>query len=122
MSCCGVKIEEPRNADLRRTYTPGKGYTLSNFTARMQVRVYEGAPDPPLLNVSMSATANGSVFTVVGSSMVLTIKRADLEALPLATPISDPAYFVYDIILTDATGFANKFVSGPFVITEGVTR
>lgn len=122
MSCCGVKIEEPRNADLRRDYTPGKGYTFSTFTARMQVRAYEGAPDPPLLNVSMSATANGSVFTVVGSNMVLTIKRADLETLPLATPISDPINLVYDIILTDATGFANKFVSGPFVITEGVTR
>lgn len=122
MSCCGVKIEEPRNADLRRTYTPGKGFTFSTFTARMQVRTYEGAPDPPLLNVSMAATANGSVFTVVGSSMVLTIKKEDLQALPVATPISEPAYFVYDIILTDASGFENKFVSGPFIVTEGVTR
>lgn len=122
MSCCGVKIEEPRNADLRRTYTPSKGFTFSTFTARMQVREYEGAPDPSLLNVSMSATANGSVFTVVGSSIVLTIRKEDLEALPVATPISDPVALVYDIILTDQTGFDNKFVSGPFVITEGVTR
>lgn len=122
MTCCGVKIEEPRNADLRRTYTPQAGYTFSLMTARMQVREYEGAPDPALLNVSMSATPNGSVFTVVGSAMVLTIKKADLEALPVATPISDPAAFAYDIILTDATGFENKFVSGQFILTEGVTR
>lgn len=122
MSCCGVKIEAPRNADLRRTYTPGKGFTLSTFTARMQVRAYEGAPDPPLLNVSMSATANGSVFSVVGSSMVLTIKKEDLEVLPVATPISDPIAFVYDIILTDQTGFDNEFVGGQFILTEGVTR
>lgn len=122
MSCCGVKIEEPRNADLRRTYTPSKGYTFSTFTAQMQVRAYAGAPDPPLLNITMSATANGSMFTVLGSAMVLTIKSADLETLPVATPISDPISFVYDILLTDETGFVNEFISGPFIMTEGVTR
>lgn len=122
MSCCGVKIEEPRNADLRRTYTPGKGFSFSNFTARMQVRVSEGAPGAPLLNISMLATANGSVFTVSGSSLVMTIYRQDLESLPVATPISDPAYFVYDIILTDESGFENKFIRGQFVMIEGVVR
>lgn len=122
MTCCGLKIKEPRNADLRRTYTPQAGYDFSQMTARMQVRMYEGAPDPALLTITMSATPNGSVFTVVGTSMVLTIKKADLEALPVSTPINSPAVFVYDIILTDPTGFENKFLGGQFIMTEGVTR
>lgn len=122
MTCCGLKIQEPRNADLRRTFTPPKGYTFSQMAARLQVRAYEGAPDPALLDITMSATPNGSVFTVVGSSMVLTIKRADLETLPVSTPISDPIAFVYDMTMTDLTGFINKFTGGPFVMLEGVTR
>lgn len=118
-----MKILEPRNADLRRTYTPiTKGFDLSTFTAQMQVRAFEGAPDPALLNITMSATPNGSVFTIIGTSIVLTIKKADLESLPVGTPINEPIGFVYDIILTDPTGFENKFVSGPFIMTEGVTR
>lgn len=123
MTCCGVKIEEPRNADLRRTYTPvQRGFTFAGFTARMQVREFEGAPDPALLDITMIATANGSVFTNVGDAIVLTIDKDDLETLPVASPISDPANFVYDMLLIDQTGFVNKFVSGPFIMREGVTR
>lgn len=122
MSCNGVKIEEPRNADLRRTYTPQRGFSFAGFTAQMQVRTHEGAPDPALLDIGMAATVNGSAFSVVGETMVLTIKREDLETLPEADPVSDPAYFVYDILMIDQTGFVNKFLSGPFVMTKGVTR
>lgn len=122
MSCCGIEIKEPRNADLRRTYTPQEGFDFSTFSARMQVREYEGAPDPALLDVGMSATPNGSSFTVVGTSMVLTVKTADLEALPRNIPSTKPVKLVYDILMTDQTGFVNKFISGPFIITEGVTR
>lgn len=122
MSCCGVKIETARNADLRITYTPNEGFSFSTFTARMQVREYEGAPDPALLDVSMSATANGSVFYVYGSSLVLNVDKADLESLPIATPVSDPAVFVYDVVVTDATGFSSNLASGAFILREGVTR
>lgn len=122
MKCCGVKIQVNRNADFRNTYTPSKGYTLSGMTARMQVREYEGAPDPALLNVSMAATSNGSVFTIVGSSLVLTLERADLETLPVGNPISKPVTLHYDIILTDGTGFENYFVGGQFIVYEGITR
>lgn len=122
MSCCGVKIEEPRNADLRRTYTPPAGYSFSNFTALMQVRLYEGAPGPSLLEVSMVPAVNGSVFTITGSSLILTIKKEDLELLPQGDPVDEPAIFVYDIILTDQYGFRNKFIGGPFIVYEGVAR
>lgn len=122
MSCCGVKIETARNADLRITYSPSDGFSFSTFSARMQVREYEGAPDPALLDVTMSATPNGSVFSVYGSSLVLMVEQADLEALPVANPISDPAAFVYDVVVTDETGFSTNLVSGPFILREGVTR
>lgn len=122
MTCSGLKIREPRNADLRRTFTPQPGYDFSTFTARMQVRVSEGAAGPPLLDITMSATPNGSVFSVSGTSLVLTITKEDLETLPVASPISDPIGFVYDIIITDQTGFDNYFLGGPFIMLEGVTR
>jgi len=122
MSCCGTKIQEPRNADLRRTYTPNSGFSFSTFTARMQIRLSEGASGAALLNVEMIATANGSRFDIVGSSLVLFIAKEDLEALPVASPVSDPAVFAYDMIITDATGFSTNLVSGPFILLEGVTR
>ena len=122
MSCCGTKIQEPRNADLRITYTPNEGFSFSTFTAQMQVRVSEGAADPALLNITMAPTANNSRFDIVGSSLVLTISKEDLESLPQADPVSDPAVFVYDVVITDATGFSTNMVSGPFILFEGVTR
>lgn len=122
MSCGGLKIQEPRNADLRRTFTPNSGFDFSTFTARMQVRLSEGAGGPPLLDIAMSATPNGSVFTTSGTAIVLTITKEDLETLPVAIPISDPIAFVYDIIITDQTGFDNYLTGGPFIMLEGVTR
>lgn len=122
MNCCGTKIEVARNEDLRVTYTPSAGYTFSTFTAKMQVREYEGAPDPALLTVNMTATPNGSKFEVYGSSLVLTVKKADLVLLPVASPISDPMVLAYDVIVTDGTGFESRLVSGPFIVQEGVTR
>jgi len=122
MGCCGTKIQISRNEDLRRTYKPNPGFTLSTYTARMQVREYEGAPDPPLLDVAMAATPNGSRFDVVGSSLVMTVDKLDLETLPVADPISDPITLDYDIVITDATGFTTRLVHGPFIVIEGVTR
>lgn len=122
MRCCGTKIEIARNEDLRVSYTPNEGFSFSTFSAQMQVRVSEGAPGAPLLDVTMSATPNGSRFDIIGSSLVLTVDRQDLEALPVADPISDPIAFVYDVIITDLTGFSTRLVSGPFIVFEGVSR
>lgn len=122
MGCCDTEIKTARNEDLRVTYTPNAGFTFNGFTARMQVREYEGAPDPALLTVTMTATVAGSKFEVYGTSMVLTVKKADLLTLPVADPVSDPVVLSYDIIVTDGTGFESRLVWGSFVVEEGVTR
>lgn len=122
MGCCGTKIEVARNEDLRVTYTPSPGFTFSTFTARMQVRDYEGAPGPALLDVTMIANVNGSKFEILGSSLVLTVDKADLALLPVADPISDPVVLTYDVMVTDGTGFTSRLVNGPFIVQEGVTR
>lgn len=124
MSCGDLPtldIKDARNADLRRTYTPPFGFTFDAFTARMQVRASQGDPTL-LLNVSMSPTANGSVFTLTGGALILTIKKADLALLPVADPISEPVTLWYDIILTGVTGLESYFLGGAFVLFEGVTR
>lgn len=122
MSCCGLEMVAYRNADLRKTFTPPSGYTFSTFTAEMQIRASEGAAGSPLLEISITPTANGSVFTIVGSSLVLTIEGLDTNALPNGSPTSDPDYFVYDIIITDGSGFKTRLCGGPFIVKEGVTR
>ena len=108
MSCCGVTIEAHRNADLRITYVPSRLYSFAGFTALMQVR--DGAT--VLKTFNMSATANGSVFSIVGDSLVLTIKKADLLALALDV---EARVLSYDIVITQG-GFEDWFLGGDFVL------
>lgn len=108
MSCCGVTIQAHRNADLRKTYQPNSRYSFSGFTALMQVR--DGAT--VLLTISMAATANSSVFSIVGDSLVLTIEKADLVALALS---EEARILSYDIVVSQG-GFEDWFLGGDFVL------
>lgn len=109
MSCCGVTIQAHRNADLRKTYAPrGRNYTLSGFTPLMQIRDGSNV----LLTVSLAATANGSVFSIAGDALVLTIKKEDLAALVVST---DARILAYDIVLSQG-GFEDWFIGGDFVL------
>lgn len=111
MSCCGVTIEAHRNADLRKTYAPrGRNYTLSGFSPLMQIR--DGAT--VLMSISLSATANGSVFSVVGGALALTLKKADV--LALASGPGD-RLLSYDIVLSQG-GIESWFVGGDFIVLD----
>lgn len=111
MSCCGVTIEAHRNADLRKTYAPrGRNYTFAGFSPLMQIR--DGAT--VLLTISLSATANGSVFSVVGDALALTLKKADV--LALASGPGD-RLLSYDIVLSQG-GIESWFVGGDFIVLD----
>lgn len=111
MSCCGVTIEAHRNADLRKTYEPrSRNYTLDGFSPLMQIR--DGAT--VLMSISLSATVNGSVFSVVGDSLVLTLKKAD--ALSLASGPGD-RLLSYDIVLSQG-GIESWFIGGDFILLD----
>lgn len=111
MSCCGVTIEAHRNADLRKTYAPrGRNYTFAGFSPLMQIR--DGTT--VLLTISLSATANGSVFSVVSDALALTLKKADV--LALASGPGD-RLLSYDIVLSQG-GIESWFVGGDFIVLD----
>lgn len=111
MSCCGVTIEAHRNADLRKTYAPrGRHYTFAGFSPLMQIR--DGST--VLMTISLSATANGSVFSVVSDALVLTLKKADV--LALASGPGD-RLLSYDIVLSQG-GIESWFVGGDFIVLD----
>lgn len=111
MSCCGVTIEAHRNADLRKTYAPrGRHYTFAGFSPLMQIR--DGST--VLMTISLSATANGSVFSVVSDALALTLKKADV--LALASGPGD-RLLSYDIVLSQG-GIESWFVGGDFIVLD----
>lgn len=111
MSCCGVTIEAHRNADLRKTYAPrGRNYTFAGFSPLMQIR--DGST--VLMTISLSATDNGSVFSVVSDALVLTLKKDDV--LALASGPGD-RLLSYDIVLSQ-DGIESWFVGGDFIVLD----
>lgn len=117
---CATNITAHRNADYSVTYRFPPAITF--VSARMQIRASQGAPGAALLNITLAPTSAGSAFAFTGSSILLVIKRADLEALPVSSPVSDPWIGEYDIILTNAAGIESYFLGGSFTVLEGVTR
>lgn len=122
MSCAsGLTIEAHRNADLKKTYTFPAGYNLAGVSPKMQVRYSQGDTGSALVEVTTTPNGYGSVFTIVGNSIVLLVDDQEFSTIPRATPPSDPNVLEYDIILTLADGFEQYFVGGPFILYPGVT-
>lgn len=122
MSCATNLPNIYRNADYPVNITFPQGYAFDGATVLMQVREYPGAPDPALLSLSLSSTANGSVITFIGQTIRILVKQADLEDLPAGDPVSDPWAGSYDIIVTSVDGVRNYLFGGAFVVNEGVSR
>lgn len=113
MSCCGTKIEARRNGDLRITYTPSsRKFSFSGLQPTMTIRL--GATT--LLTIGMTPTINGSVWSIVGDSMVVTILMADIALLDSATPDTEMELLNYDIVVIDQTGLNDWLLGGPFVV------
>lgn len=112
MSCSGEKILLRRNADKRVTYTPtGRNFSFAAFEAVFTAR----RGDVVLLQVTSSATANGSVFANVDDALVLTLEKADIALLD-GGPDTDSEILSYDVVLIDGSGFENWTLGGPLVL------
>ena len=106
MSCYETTLITYRNSDQLITYLFPAGYSLTGYAPEFMFRAEPGAA--PILTVSSVASANGSKAEIVDSTVVLTLKRADLEAFPSM----DAWDGYYDSTLTKDS-FVNRFVGGP---------
>lgn len=110
---CGTALEARRNSDERWTFTPSsRNYTFSGMAPLFTVR----RGDVVLLQIDQTQTVNGSLFSVVGDSVVLQLKKGDAALLDGPTPDTDAEALFYDVTLTDQTGFENWIVGGPFTL------
>lgn len=83
---------------------------LTGYTAKMQVRKKAGAA----LLVELS-TANGRiVITPLTGTILLTLTAAETNVLT-------PGLYLYDLELTNSTGFVIRFISGAFEVTGQIT-
>ncbi len=113
---CKTDIVAQRFADLRIVYTFPNAYSFGGWSYDMQIRDSEGG------TLRLTIPAGASNVTFSGDQVILKIKAAELQTLPLGSPISEPWVGVYDIHLIDPEGFRNYFVGGDFIVNEGVTQ
>lgn len=110
---CGTALEARRNSDERWTFTPSsRNYTFSGMAPLFTVRRGETV----LLQIDQTQTINGSLFSVVGDSVVLQLKKGDAALLDGPTPDTNAEALFYDVTLTDQTGFENWIVGGSFTL------
>lgn len=110
---CGIALVARRNSDERWTFTPRpSGYTFSGMAPLFTVRRDETI----LLQIDQTMTVNGSVFSVVGDSVSLTLKKEDAAVLDSSAPDTKSEHLFYDVTLTDGAAFENWVVGGAFTL------
>ncbi len=119
----------PRNGVLRfdAPFTDDQGpLDFTGWTARMQVRTSPGSV-PALIDINSTApNANGSMLSFIdppsGGILEVFISNRDLNTLAVGSPVSSPAAFAFDVVLTEPGGDFAPYLQGAFLVTEGVTR
>ncbi len=100
----------------------GDPIDFTSCTAAMQVRLYEGAPDPALIDLANVASAiEGIQFTdATAGELTIRINLATLEALPNITRRS--TVLRYDLLVYDPENVPLLCLYGDFTVETGVTR
>lgn len=126
MTCCApqnVPFYASRNTAFVKNIVvtkAGEAFDFTGWSARMQVRLEQGAAGAALIDVSTTANAFGSLITFQDNVIFLVIEQPDLANLPGA---SDEDFIgVYDIVLYDPSNRPCPFFGGSFVVKPGVTR
>jgi len=98
---------------LQMVYQNGAGVpiNLTGYTAKMQLRLKYGAPDPAALTLT---TENGGL-TINGPTGTISILATDEQTLAL-----DPALYVYDLDIISG-GTIERLVMGQVTVRAEVT-
>ena len=100
----------------------GDAIDLTDCTAAMQVRYYEGAPGAALIDLADVATdIEGIRFSdPTAGELTVRINMATLEALPNITQRATSLR--YDLLVYDADTLPVLCLYGDFKVSTGVTR
>jgi hypothetical protein len=116
----GLRVS--KSSDLETTFRFPAGYDFDDYDGEFQVRASEDAASP-LLTVTTTATAEGSVLIYSGRTILIRLKIADLETLPEnADDSDDPWVGVFEWRNTDTAGLQVRFLSGAITVERGVVR
>jgi hypothetical protein len=104
-------IDAPRGADLLLSYIFPEGTDLGGYGAAFTV--YGERNGMVLFSAGMTATANGSALSAIGNLLALTMRAADIDALPVNSEDATlPAIFWFDLIVTTPTPDVCKLYGG----------
>ena len=126
MSCTELGLSEyslrvSKSADSETIGTAPTTTSLTGYTAEFVVRASENTT--PLLTVTTTPSANGSVIVIAGNLLTLRLKKADIITLPdNATDANDPYEGVCEFVVTAPTGLRSRVWFLPIIVEKGVAR
>lgn len=119
MSCDCEGMEAVKTETLVVTYVFPDDIDMNQYSSQIRIAESEGAT--VLFQAGPFSGTNGSVTQTNGHMSMITVQKADLAALPNATPISDPWVGVFEVDLTHApTGNVTRLDYGAFILEKGV--
>jgi hypothetical protein len=108
------KLSAARGADMRIIYHFPPGSDLSGCSG--QFIVYDALGGNPVLIAGEIANGHGSQVSVAATTIVLSIKQADIDALAENPDPSSPRIFYFDLRLVTGDGQITKVHGGAFVV------
>lgn len=104
---------------------PGDPLPLEGATIKMQIRLYPGQPDAPVLEAAGIPFTDGPLAPGQRRLMLTpTLSKAQLASAPsgLNKPeIGEADRFSFDIVITYPDGVQDRIAAGNFLLEPGVT-
>lgn len=128
MSCTELGFDEDygiragRASDLPILLELPTTYDLAGWSSTFKVRAELDDAAASLTVNSTAATANGSVIVLSENTLLLTIKAADIDALPTATDPAEPWVGWFEWLLTDTDGLVSRLFQLPFTVERGAAE
>lgn len=116
---CNDGFEHVRTATFEAEYVDETGQlTFDDCSASFRIATEEG--QSALLDVTVSASPNGSSTLCEGQAIVVMITVDDLAELPFATDPADPWIGWFEADYTNIDGTVTSLDRGPFVLLRGI--
>lgn len=118
---CGLRVSKSSDMPILATFQPAT-LDLAGFDSEFAVKASLSDASPEL-TVGTSATANGSVIVISENTILLTLKRADLQTLPNnAEDAAEPWVGWFEWTTTDTAGLVTRFLQQPIIVERGAAE